>query len=493
MDYRGLPTSESSRRRARVPGLVSGLAAFALIVTGCGSTTVSPVESVTTAASAAPASTEASASAAPSAAPTGGGETALIAQPDTGSMDNIELAPDDQRVDLEVPTFSDPTNVTNPLFPVSDQHSVLQLGSVEGEAFRAEVTLLPETRIVAWEGQQVEVLISQYVAYIGGRLHEVAYDLYAQADDGSVWYFGEDVFNFADGAIVDTHGTWLAGREGPAAMIMPADPQVGDAYRPENIPGFVFEEVVVKAVDQTADGPLGPRDGLLIIEEHHLDGVIEDKTFGPGYGEFFTGIDADTESLALAIPTDALPEPTPEELITLHDRAMDAFDAAAADDWDAAAQALDDLTAAWETIGAGEVPLPIEPIVTDALAALGGAIDGQDADAARQAAFGVAESALDLQLRHRSQLEVDLGRMVLWAARMVADAEAEELGAVNGDFFVIDYIRDRVAGGLADADILELNMQLEELGNPVGERDAAASAEGAQLLRETVEGFEPDA
>jgi len=55
---------------------------------------------------------------------------------------------------------------------------------------------------------------------------------------------------------------------------------------------------------------------------------------------------------------------------------MDAFDAAAADEWDAAAQALNDLTAAWETIGAGEVPLPIEPIVTDALAALGGAIVG---------------------------------------------------------------------------------------------------------------------
>ena len=67
-------------------------------------------------------------------------------------------------------------------------------------------------------------LVSQYVAFLDGRLHEVAYDFYAQADDGSVWYFGEDVFNFADGAIVDTHGTWIAGTDGPAAMIMPADP-----------------------------------------------------------------------------------------------------------------------------------------------------------------------------------------------------------------------------------------------------------------------------
>ena len=34
-------------------------------------------------------------------------------------------------------------------------------------------------------------------------------------------------------------------------MIMPADPQVGDVYRPENMPGFVFEEVVVTAVGVT--------------------------------------------------------------------------------------------------------------------------------------------------------------------------------------------------------------------------------------------------
>jgi hypothetical protein len=149
------------------------------------------------------------------------------------------------------------------------------LGRVDGKAFRTEVTLLPDTRIVEWQGQQVETLISQYVAYLDGRLHEVAYDFYAQADDGSVWYFGEDVYNFKDGAIVDTHGTWIAGKDGPAAMIMPADPKVKDVYRPENIPGFVFEEVTVKSVAKTLDGPLGPIEGGLLIEELHMDGTTE--------------------------------------------------------------------------------------------------------------------------------------------------------------------------------------------------------------------------
>src|SRR5215213_450165 len=119
---------------------------------------------------------------------------------------DIPVAPESKRVDLSMPTFSDPTNVTNPLFPVSNQDSVLMVGHVDGKPFRTEVTLLPETRIIEWQGQRIETLVSQYTAYLDGRIQEVAYDLYAQADDGSVWYFGEDVADFEDGAIVTKEG-----------------------------------------------------------------------------------------------------------------------------------------------------------------------------------------------------------------------------------------------------------------------------------------------
>jgi hypothetical protein len=67
------------------------------------------------------------------------------------------------------------------------------LGHVDGKPFRSETTLLHDTERIAWDGQVVETLVSQYVAYLDGRLEEVARDRYAQADDGSVWYFGEDV------------------------------------------------------------------------------------------------------------------------------------------------------------------------------------------------------------------------------------------------------------------------------------------------------------
>ena len=119
--------------------------------------------------------------------------------------------------------------------------------------------------------------------HMGPWSHEVALDWYAQADDGSVWYLGEDVFNYDAGVVADTHGTWQAGREGPAAMIMPGDPQVGNVYRPENAPGVVFEEVTVQSIDRTVHGPLGPIDGAIVTQELHMDATTEGKIFAPGY------------------------------------------------------------------------------------------------------------------------------------------------------------------------------------------------------------------
>ena len=65
----------------------------------------------------------------PSPAPVGGVGSpsdergSAIPQPPLPS--GVAVAPDSQRVDLEVPTFTHPTDVTNPLFPVSKQHAVV--------------------------------------------------------------------------------------------------------------------------------------------------------------------------------------------------------------------------------------------------------------------------------------------------------------------------------------------------------------------------------
>jgi hypothetical protein len=137
-------------------------------------------------------------------------------------LDKLPLAPESKRLDITAPKFSKPTEITNPLFPVSRLRSVIFNGKVDGKPFRTETTLLPETRTIEWSpSQRVEARVSQYHAYLDGRIEEVALDYYAQADDGSVWYLGEDVYDYDRGGLVDsTLGSWLAGREGPPEMII---------------------------------------------------------------------------------------------------------------------------------------------------------------------------------------------------------------------------------------------------------------------------------
>jgi hypothetical protein len=405
-------------------------------------------------------------------------------------LGRLPVAVESERVDVAAPTFSDPTTITNPLFPISDLDSAVLSGRVDGKAFHTETTLLPETRIIEWTpGQQVETLVSQYVAYLDGRIEEVALDYYAQADDGSVWYFGEDVFNYADGFIADTGGTWLAGKEGPPAMIMPADPQIGDVYRPENVPGLVFEEVEVKAVDIRVDGPRGSVRGAIIAGELHQDGSREDKTFAPGYGEFFTGSGGDVEAMALAVPTDALDGPVPAELHMLSVGADESFDAIQSGNWQAASAGVDSLRAAWRSFLVGQVPPKVGAEMSRAVERLDGAVAARDRIAAARAAIDVSSSTLDLELRHRSPTEIDRARLGLWARQLAVDARAADTARVRGDIATLEWIRDRFAHTIDDVDLTRVDTQLVELRSTLGDDDLRGVAMGAERLRAMLGGI----
>ena len=316
------------------------------------------------------------------------------------SLDKLPVAPDQRRVDLVAPPFSDSTNVTNPLFPISRLSSVVLNGRVDRKPFRTETTLLPDTRIIEWSpGRCVKTLVSQYVAYLDGRIEEVALDFYAQADDGSVWYFGEDVFNYKGGVVAHTSGTWLAGKEGPAAMIMPANPKVGDVHRPENIPGLVFEEVAVKEIGKTVKGPRGQVTGALVGRELHDDGTFSDKIFAPGYGEFYSAHQGDLEALALAVPTDALGGPPPAELETLSRGADATFRAVGSRRWKGASSTVGRMSVAWKAHRAGGVAPRLIAPTNRALRALARAVKARTRGRARNAALDVSLAALDLQLQ----------------------------------------------------------------------------------------------
>lgn len=376
-------------------------------------------------------------------------------------------APTGREVDTEPPVFSNPTDITNPLFPISDLAQVIQLGNEAGDTLRVEITLLPETRTVDINGTPVEAVQSQYVAYGGGRILEVALDLYAQADDGSVWYLGEEVDNYGDdGKIADHDGTWLAGTDGPPGMIMPADPQIGDVYHPENIPDLVFETVTVLE-RVTVDGPRGPIEGAVRTEEVLMDGSMEHKTYAPGYGEFGAEAEDELVTVAIAVPIDAGTDAAVSDAaLALTELSRDLFDHP--DSPEAATAVTDAATALAE--------LEVPPLLADELSAASAAVsDATDAAELQSAAVQALQSALDVQMLDSEVKDVDLGRLDAWARQAIVDATVEDGAGLLGDAATLETIGARTDAGSPASAAIEALRAAAESGDFAAAADAVAA------------------
>ena len=409
-----------------------------------------------------------------------------------GTYSGEGCAPLANRVDLEPPVFSNPTEVTNPMFPISDLESVVLLGEVDGLPFRAETTLLPYTGVVVVDRQPIEVLLSQYLAYSDGRIIEVALDRYAQADDGSVWYLGEDVYEYDEGTVATTEGTWLAGRDGPPAMIMPADPQVGQAFQTERVPGIVFEEVTISEVGVNADGPFGPVEGAIIGTELHLEGATSQKIFAPGYGEFYTESDGELEALALAVPTDHVHTAEPPELAQLLTAAWGVVESARLEDWEAVDPTLARITDKWSAVAAAPTPFRIARTMDDAVTALTDAVTARDPVAIENAAVDVARLALDVQILYRPVAAVDVERFHLHTQQLRIDAANGDAAGVMAEVATLEWIRDRIVGTLTPDELATVDAELAQLRDAVNTGNLASAADEAARLANDVRTLSAD-
>jgi hypothetical protein len=408
-----------------------------------------------------------------------------VAGTECGTYSGRGCTPKGRRVDLEAPSFSNPTEITNPLNPISRLRSALLLGHVEGMPLRVETTLLPGSVTVEWGGRKIKALTSQYLAILDGRIEEVALDRYAQDDAGNVWYLGEDVFNYGDGSVADIEGTWHAGRDGPGAMIMPAEPKPGDVYRPENLPGIVFEEVTVRSVDRTVTGPRGRVHGAIVVDELHLDGGHEDKTFAPGYGEFLTASDTEREALAVAVPTDALEEPLPQGLVRLSSGASGILGSAQAEAWEGAAATFERMRAEWDELRGGELPPELAKQMDDDLRRLAREVRAERPAAGALAALDVGLAALDLRMRYQPPAEIDRARFDLWASRALVHAGTGDRAGLMSDVAIMEWMLDRFAHTLDSGTREELHAGLREVrvaadaGNPRAAADRAVRVAAA--------------
>lgn len=132
-----------------------------------------------------------------------------------------------------LPVFSHPQQITNPYLPLAS----LKQDILQNETERVERTARPEIRkTFQVGGQTVEALTVEDREFdAGGELIEATRDYFAQDDDGSVYYMGEDVDEYSHGKITGHSGAWLFGKDTQRlGLLMPAHPKIGDKFKSED-------------------------------------------------------------------------------------------------------------------------------------------------------------------------------------------------------------------------------------------------------------------
>jgi hypothetical protein len=154
---------------------------------------------------------------------------ALLVVAGCGSDDSAVLPTGSETVALDPAEFS--TTIDNPYWPMRPgSRWVYRETDGEGGEFRVTVTVTDRTK----EIDGIEARVVHDVVTEDGRVKEDTFDWYAQDEDGNIWYLGEATKEFADGKVVSTEGSWEHGVDGAqAGILLPADPEVGMAYRQE--------------------------------------------------------------------------------------------------------------------------------------------------------------------------------------------------------------------------------------------------------------------
>jgi hypothetical protein len=202
------------------------------------------------------------------------------------------------------PVFTDPLRIDNGWFPFHTGGFKVYRG-LEG---RRRVTVveqfLPETRTFDWKGLPVACRTLRDSKFEDGACTEISRSWYAQADDGSVWYFGEvsEPLPPLPGDDGDDEpgdaesGGWVVGLPGiddppgtsPAPdpfLYMPAAPEPGDSWKPEDLAGVVDETDRVARAGVDLRVPAGRFRGCLeIASTTAFDPGTETKWFAPGVG-----------------------------------------------------------------------------------------------------------------------------------------------------------------------------------------------------------------
>lgn len=199
-----------------------------------------------------------------------------------------EAAAGASRAVSATPTFSDPGRIDNRYLPLTRMKTCVMKGrTTDGEREKSVRTVLERTKTFTIGSQSVATVVIRDNAYEGGELVESTFDYVAQADDGTVYYVGEDVKNIKDGRVVNNKGSWRYGRDTDRlGVAMPPEPKLGQQWRFEDIPGVTTESNRVEEIDlRTKIRNWGVRTDVIRVQEFiQPEGETEYKLYASGIG-----------------------------------------------------------------------------------------------------------------------------------------------------------------------------------------------------------------
>lgn len=170
------------------------------------------------------------------------------------------------------------TEIDNPYFPLQ----VGQQTDLRGNGMLVRIAVLDEIETVAGVDTRV---VEEYEA-VDGRVLEISRNYFAQAEDGTVCYFGEDVDIYDENGDVTSHaGAWRAGQGNVPGIFMPSSPQIGEAFQQEIAPGIAEDQAKVVATGEKTVVPAGTFDDTVtMLDRNPLDGSEDTKVYARGIG-----------------------------------------------------------------------------------------------------------------------------------------------------------------------------------------------------------------
>jgi hypothetical protein len=211
---------------------------------------------------------------------------ALVAPASSAAATSSSSCPDPPAVDPA--NFPDGANVTNPYFPLKPGKTYIYKGKEDGESSEDDFAVTNKTKTFKIGGGSVTARVVHDQVLIKGKLTEDTFDWFAQDNQGTVWYFGEDTKELDNGQVVSTEGSWQAGVKGAnAGIFMPAHPQVGQVYKQEDANNVAEDCAEILSTTASVKVPYGSFTNAVQTKEFSLlePGVVDNKWYATGVGE----------------------------------------------------------------------------------------------------------------------------------------------------------------------------------------------------------------